>query len=152
MSTVAALAYPSFLSVEDLLGGKGVLKPVPRSHLDWVALIRHGLPSIAVDALSSAVRITQAELAGALGIPERTLARRKREGLLNSEESAKLVRLARAVERAEEVFEDFDVALNWLKSANAALAGVTPLSLLDTDIGAESVVDTLGRIEKGVFA
>ena len=152
MSTAAALTYPSFLSVEDLLGGKGVLKPTPRSSLDWVVLIRHGLPAVAVDALSRAVRITQAELAGALGIPERTLARRKREGLLNSEESAKLVRLARAVERAEEVFEDFDVALNWLKSSNAALAGATPLSLLDTDIGAESVVDTLGRIEQGVFA
>lgn len=152
MSNVAALACPSFLSVEDLLGGKRVLKPTPRSPLDWVALIRHGLPSVAVDALSRAVRITQADLAGALGIPERTLARRKREGLLNSEESAKLVRLARAVERAEEVFEDFDVALNWLKSSNAALAGATPLSLLDTDIGAESVVDTLGRIEQGVFA
>lgn len=152
MSTAAALAYQPSLSVEDLLGGKGVLKPTPRSPLDWVALIRHGLPSIAVDALSRAVRITQAELAGALGIPERTLARRKREGLLSSEESAKLVRLARAVERAEEVFEDFDVALNWLKSSNAALAGATPLSLIDTDIGAESVVDTLGRIEHGVFA
>lgn len=152
MSTVAALAYPFFLSVEDLLGGKSVLKPIPRSSLDWVAVIRHGLPSIAVEALSRAVRITQAELAGALGIPERTLARRKREGLLNSEESAKLVRLARAVERAEEVFEDFDAALDWLKSSNAALAGATPLSLLDTDIGAESVVDTLGRIEQGVFA
>lgn len=152
MSTVAALACPSFLSSEDLLGGEGVLKPAPRSPLDWVALIRHGLPSAAVDALSRAVRITQAELAGALGIPERTLARRKREGLLNSEESAKLVRLARAVERAEEVFEDFDIALNWLKSPNAALAGATPLSFLDTDIGAENVVDTLGRIEHGVFA
>jgi uncharacterized protein (DUF2384 family) len=29
---------------------------------------------------------------------------------------------------------------------------VTPLSLLDTDIGADSVLDTLGRIEHGVFA
>jgi uncharacterized protein (DUF2384 family) len=32
------------------------------------------------------------------------------------------------------------------------LSGATPLSLLDTDIGAESVLDTLGRIEHGVFA
>lgn len=153
MSTAAALAYPFFpLSAEDLLGGEGVLKLMPRSPLDWVSLIRHGLPSGTVDALSHKVRITQAELAGALGIPERTLARRKREGLLSSEESAKLVRLARAVERAEEVFEDFDIALDWLKSSNAALAGATPLSLLDTDIGAESVADTLGRIEQGVFA
>jgi putative toxin-antitoxin system antitoxin component (TIGR02293 family) len=87
-----------------------------------------------------------------LGIPERTLARRKKEGVLNSEESAKLVRLARVVERAKDVFEDFEASLNWLKSPNAALSGATPLSLLDTDIGAESVLDTLGRIEHGVFA
>ena len=59
---------------------------------------------------------------------------------------------ARVVERAEEVFEDLDVALDWLKSPNAALCGATPMSLLDTDIGAESVLDTLGRIEHGVFA
>jgi putative toxin-antitoxin system antitoxin component (TIGR02293 family) len=96
--------------------------------------------------------MSQAELSAALGISERTLARRKREGKLNSEESAKLVRLARVVERAEKVFEDFDAAIDWLKSANASLAGATPLSLLDTDIGAESVMDTLGRIEHGVFA
>ena len=62
-----------------------------------------------------------------------------------------MVRLARVVERAEEVFEDLDTALEWLKAPNAALGGATPLSLLDTDIGAESVLDTLGRIEHGVF-
>ena len=95
---------------------------------------------------------TQAELANALGIPERTLARRKKEGTLSSEESAKLVRLARVVERSRAVFEDIKPALDWLKSPNAALSGATPLSLLDTDIGTESVMDTLGRIEHGVFA
>jgi putative toxin-antitoxin system antitoxin component (TIGR02293 family) len=105
-----------------------------------------------LDALTSALRISQAELATALSIPDRTLARRKKEGMFNSEESAKLVRLARVAKRAEEVFEGLDVALDWLKSPNAALAGVTPLSLLDTDVGAESVLDTLGRIEHGVFA
>ena len=92
------------------------------------------------------------DLAEALAIPERTLARRKREGQLSPEESAKLVRLARTVERAEEVFEDAAAALAWLRQDNAALGGVTPLSLLDTDLGADAVLDTLGRIEHGVFA
>ena len=62
--------------------------------------------------------------------------------MLSSEESAKLLRFARVVERAEEVFQ----------AAEPALGGITPLSLLDTDIGADSVLDTLGRIEHGVFA
>ena len=72
--------------------------------------------------------------------------------MLSSEESAKLLRFARVVERAEEVFQAAEPALAWLEADNAALGGVTPLSLLDTDIGADSVLDTLGRIEHGVFA
>jgi len=146
-----ALAHPG-LSIEALLGGRRVLPATPRTPLDWVSVIRQGIPATAVDALTSVLRVSQSELATAVGIPERTLARRKKEGTLNSEETAKLVRLARVVGRAEEVLEDLDAALDWLKSPNAALAGTTPLSLLDTDIGAESVLDTLGRIEHGVFA
>lgn len=153
MNTAAAAAIASHpLSVEALLGGRKVLHAQPRTALDWVSVIRQGISSTAVETLARTIRVTQAELAVALGIPERTLARRKKEGTLNSEESAKLVRLARVVERAEEVFGDLNASLDWLKSANAALSGASPLSLLDTDIGAESVMDTLGRIEHGVFA
>ncbi len=65
-------------------------------------------------------------------------------GVLSSEESAKLLRLARTVGRANEVFEVPETALDWLKSPNSALAGKTPISLLDTDIGAESVLDAPG--------
>jgi putative toxin-antitoxin system antitoxin component (TIGR02293 family) len=151
MRTAAAVASAN-RSVESLLGGRSVLHTKPRSALDWVSLIRQGISSTAVEILAKTIHVTQGELAAALGIPERTLARRKREGTLNSEESAKLVRLARVVERAEEVFEDLETALTWLKTPNVALFSATPLSLLDTDIGAESVMDTLGRIEHGVFA
>ena len=151
MGTAAAFATSS-LSLEALLGGRRVLQTKPRTVLDWVSVIRRGISSAAVDSLSKTLRVTHSELAVALDIPERTLARRKKEGRLNSEESAKLVRLARVVKRAEDVFENLDAALDWLKSPNATLSGQTPLSLLDTDIGAESVMDTLGRIAHGVFA
>ena len=147
----AAIAADT-LSVESLLGGRNVLHVKPRTALDWVSIIRRGISSAAIDALTRTLRVTQTELAAAVGIPERTLARRKKEGTLNSEESAKLVRLARVVERAKEVFGDLDTALDSLKSPNAALSGAVPLTLMDTDIGAESVLDTLGRIEHGVFA
>lgn len=152
MSHAATLSIPSCFGIDDLLGGPRVLTSIPRSALDWVSMIRHGIPSTAVDALTQSTHLTQAELAAAVGIPERTLARRKREGRLTSEESSRLVRLARAVARGEEVFEDLAAAVDWLKSPNASLAGATPLNLLDTDIGAETVMDTLGRIEHGVFA
>ena len=151
MATRAA-AEKAFQSVESVLGGKGVLGVRPQSALDWVGVIRQGIPASAVESILSVVQLSQAELAQAVGIPERTLARRKREGVLNSEESSKLLRLARVVSRASEVFEGPAAAVDWLKSPNAALRGNAPLSLLDTDIGAENVLDTLGRIEHGVFA
>jgi putative toxin-antitoxin system antitoxin component (TIGR02293 family) len=142
----------SSYSVESVLGGKHVLGSAPRSSLDWIGVIREGIPATAVAAMLDAVDLSQSELASVLGIPQRTLARRKSAGTLNSEESAKLVRLARVVSRAREVFDDSAAALDWLKSANSALRGNAPLGLLDTDVGAETVLDTLGRIEHGVFA
>ena len=60
--------------------------------------------------------------------------------------------LAPIIERADEVFDSRDLAIDWLNSKNAALSGLTPLSLMDTDVGTESVLDMLGRIEHGVFA
>jgi putative toxin-antitoxin system antitoxin component (TIGR02293 family) len=140
------------MTAERLLGGTAVLKRQPRSLLDWVTLVRQGLPTSVVDEVTKAVQLTQAELSAALGIPERTLIRRKKEGVLSPEESTKLLRLARVVQRAVEVFEDSESAIDWLKTANRSLGGFFPLALLDTDIGTESVLDTLGRIEHGVFA
>lgn len=152
MTSFARFVPAGVRSVENLLGGRGRLRARPRTALDWIEVIRQGIPAVAVDRLLEATRVSQSDLARALRIPERTLARRKREGTFNSEESAKLLRLARIVSRADEVFEDSESALHWLKSPNAALAGRIPFNLLDTDIGAESVLDTLGRIEHGVFA
>ncbi|MBV5272405.1 MAG: DUF2384 domain-containing protein [Lamprocystis purpurea] len=152
MTPTVTLSAPSLLAVNDLLGGQTVLACLPRSTLDWVTLIRSGIPASAVDALTRLTHLSQTELATAVGIPERTLARRKREGKLTSEESSRVIRLARVIARGEEVFEDLAATIDWLKSPNAALGGVTPLTLLDTDIGTESAMDTLGRIEHGIFS
>src|SRR6202162_6615554 len=101
-----ATAEKAFQSVEKVLGGKGVLGTKRYSSLDWIGMIREGIPAAAIESVLSAVHVSQSELAQALGIPERTLARRKREGVLNSEESSKLLRLARVMSRAQEVFDD----------------------------------------------
>jgi putative toxin-antitoxin system antitoxin component (TIGR02293 family) len=140
------------VTVESLLGGRAVLKARPRSGLDWIAVVRGGLPARVLDALAANLKLTRGELAAALGIAERTLARRRKEGVLTPEESAKLLRLARVARRATEVFEKSEAAVDWLKRPNRALGGERPLDLLDTDIGGENVLDVLGRIEHGVFS
>jgi len=139
-------------SASSVLGGERVLRVRPRSAVEWIDLVRKGIPASAIDSVIQLVNVRQIELSRALDIPERTLVRRKKEGVLNREESGKLLRLARVIERAAEVFEDGPAALDWIKSSNASLGGATPLSMLDTDLGAGSVMDTLGRIEHGIFA
>ncbi len=140
------------LSAASVLGGEPVLHALPRSVLEWIALVRRGISAGSVDAVVRVMGIGQSELSRALDIPERTLARRKKEGVLSSDESGKMVRLAQVIERAVEVFEDDQAALNWLKTSNPALGGSSPLALLDTELGSLAVSNTLGRIEHGVFA
>ncbi|MCF8209810.1 MAG: antitoxin, partial [Rhodoferax sp.] len=70
------------LSAASVLGGEPVLHAVPGSVLEWMALVRQGISAKAVDTAVRFLGIGQAELSRALDIPERTLARRKKEGVL----------------------------------------------------------------------
>lgn len=140
------------ITAASLLGVKGAGIRTPLTSMDMASMSRRGVSPSTVDKITDFMNITQKELSSILAIPERTLVRRKGAEMLPSDESGKLVRMARVIERAEDVFEDQDAARDWLKSANASLSGETPMSMLDTEFGAEAVMDTLGRIEHGVFA
>ena len=134
-----------------ILGGHKVFHTDPVSPLDWVCIIRKGFPSKTLDSFGANIGATNAELAQMLGISIRALAWRRRKGILTSYESERMFRVARVAGRAEEAFGDLTNGLEWMKSPNGSLGGVTPISLLDTDIGADWVMDALGRVEHGVF-
>jgi len=51
-----------------------------------------------------------------------------------------------------EVFEDFDIAMRWLRTPNFSLGGQVPWDLLETVEGAELVKNTLGCIKYGVYS
>jgi putative toxin-antitoxin system antitoxin component (TIGR02293 family) len=67
-------------------------------------------------------------------------------------EPEKVVRGARIVAWATRVFGDPRRARNRLLHASRALGGETPLSMLDTDIEANAVLQERGRIDHGAFA
>jgi uncharacterized protein (DUF2384 family) len=54
--------------------------------------------------------------------------------------------------RAGEVFHNRDMALKWLRQANPALAGRTPLQVIGRPEGRAEVEDLLGQIQHGIFA
>jgi putative toxin-antitoxin system antitoxin component (TIGR02293 family) len=64
-------------------------------------------------------------------------------------ESDRIYRLARIVALAKYYIGDAESARRWLKRANRALAGATPLESMDTELGARTVEDVLGRIAYG---
>jgi len=92
-------------------------------------------------------------LASLVGIPGRTLARRKAAGRLAPEESERLLRISTVFELAVELFEgDVAAAIDWLTAPKKALGGNAPLAYARTELGAREVEALIGRLEHGVFS
>ena len=93
------------------------------------------------------------DIATIIGLPERTLARRRAAGKLAPDESERLLRIATVFEKAVNLFEgDVHAAVAWLRKPRKALAHQTPLAYSRTGIGAREVEDLIGRLEYGVFS
>jgi len=87
------------------------------------------------------------------GLPASTANRKisKRENL-DATATERLARLALIECQAEETFGDLDMAHKWLQASNLGLGNCTPLSLLDTDVGAREVSKALVAIAYGGVA
>lgn len=115
--------------------------------------LKEGLPFAAFETLRDRLGVPAKELAEVVHIAARTLARRKEEGRLHTDESDRLLRVSRLFDQAVELFEqDFDRARDWFTSPCRALGGVSPLHYADTEPGGREVEDLIGRLEHGVFS
>ncbi|MDN5850498.1 MAG: DUF2384 domain-containing protein [Nitrococcus sp.] len=134
-----------------ILGGVSLERQAERQGA--VRVIRSGISSAAIKAFALHARFAQKDILALLGVPKSTYQRiEKSGGNLSVDVSDRLFRIARLTVQAQEVFEDEDTALDWLRSPNQALAGETPYGLLDTDAGAGAVEAELIRIEYGVYS
>lgn len=120
------------------------------SAIDLARAVREGFPVEVVDNMRASGRLTVGELHRVIA-PARTLAHRRKQGRLNQEQSERALRVAEVLARAEEIFGR-EKAHTWLRRPTVALEGETPLSLLDTQPGAEAVLNLLGRIDHGLAA
>jgi putative toxin-antitoxin system antitoxin component (TIGR02293 family) len=140
-----------FAGIADVLGGQAVTGSL-RTAEDLRRIVRQGLPWPALRALQDTLRMSGETAARVLSLPERTMARRKKQDRLTAEESDRIVRLARITAQAISVLGSRERAAQWLNSPNRALGGLAPLSLLDTDMGTRQVEEILGRIEYGIYS
>jgi putative toxin-antitoxin system antitoxin component (TIGR02293 family) len=118
---------------------------------ETIEAIREGLPAEAFDWLKEELHLTAAELAEVVHISPRTISRRKKEGRLQPDESDRILRLVRLLQRATDVFGSPDDAREWMQEPNFALGDDTPLQFADTEPGARRVERLLGQIEHGII-
>ncbi|MBI1747076.1 MAG: DUF2384 domain-containing protein [Acidobacteria bacterium] len=120
------------------------------------ALIRQveqGLSFRALVVFESQTGIPAPMIAEVMGIPERTLARRKAAGKLAPYESERLLRISVVFEKAAELFEgDVAATVKWLTASKRELGDHSPLTYSRTELGAREVEKLIGRLEHGVFS
>ena len=123
------------------------------SSADLVRHLERGFSFKTLNALESRSGLAVSRLASIIGIPERTLARRKASGRLTPEESERLLRVAAVFEDAVDLFEgDVAGAVTWPTTPRKALSDRSPLTFARTEPGAREVENLIGRLEHGIFS
>lgn len=120
------------------------------SESDLVALVTTGLSPKSVGTLKKAV-----DLDTDLVAPETTLRRRLQENRpLSTDESERIIRIARITSLAEGLFGDRELAHEWLNTPAEFLPGrdpLTPMALASTDPGARLLESLILGTEHGMF-
>ncbi|WP_061709127.1 type II RES/Xre toxin-antitoxin system antitoxin [Pseudenterobacter timonensis] len=122
---------------------------------DGVALlgqIHEGLDGNVADVIIDWAKITQNDLRKMSGIPSTTFSR-SRKARFTAEQSERLVRVIRVIDRAVDLFEgNKDEAQKWLNEPNRALSWKVPAELMASETGAYEVMKLITRLEHGVYS
>src|SRR6266487_1543923 len=114
----------------------------PKSEFDLAEIVENGLPTGSLGLLKEK-GLTFSEISEIV-ISPRTLKHRKaRREHLSHEETDRMVRVARIVALAENVFGNPGKALLWLRTPDERIGNRRPLSLLRTDAGGRVIESML---------
>jgi putative toxin-antitoxin system antitoxin component (TIGR02293 family) len=138
-------------TVVDVLGGKKVLGAHAGQAGVLLKRLRNGLPYQTFDSVRENLQLETERMQQIVGVPARTLARRKISRTFTKEESDRLYRVARIAALAADVLGEEARAFAWLRTPNRSLEGDAPVDRLDTDLGTQQVEQLLGRIDHGIF-
>ncbi len=136
----------------EILGGRRVLKRRIRNLDELRGAVKSGLPYASLESVIDRLGLDREEASAALNLPQRTIARRKKEQRLQADESDRLLRLARISAVAAATLGSEEAAAQWLRRPNRALGNRVPLDLIDSDLGTRQIEEILGRIEHGVVS
>lgn len=122
---------------------------------DGVALvgqINEGLDGKVATLIVDWAKMSQNDLRKMSGIPPTTFGR-SLKARFSPDQSERLVRIIRVIDRAVELFEgDKEEAQKWLKEPNHALGWKVPAELMASETGAYEVMKLITRLEHGVYS
>jgi putative toxin-antitoxin system antitoxin component (TIGR02293 family) len=117
-----------------------------------IGRIEHGLPIRSVDRIAHLLAPGDTRFKYRL-IPKATLERRKTANKLSPEEGARLARLANVWNVARDVWGSNDEARDFLFRPHPMAEDRLPIDLaIQSEFGAELIVDILGRLKYGSAA
>ena len=117
---------------------------------DQMLAIRAGIAASHLCGLAATLNVPQTTIFHLAGLPPssaRRLIALNRS--LKPSASERLLRIGAIESRAVTVFGNVDLAHAWLLARNVGLGGVSPLSMLDTGLGAQEVGRILNAIGYG---
>lgn len=131
------------------------------SPAERVSLIRAGVPASRIQELAAAMHVSQDRLLGMLKLPDASIRRKTRQGvMLSMEQSERVIGLARLIGQVAVMVDDsgdtkdFDAARwvgEWLEQPVAALEGGRPADYMETLTGQTLVSSLLIQSQAGVF-
>lgn len=96
--------------------------------------------------------ISEKDFSNLSGISQRTLSRLKPEQKIPEQAVEVAISVMRIFQKACDLFDTAEDAQKWMKRANTALNGKTPLEAAKNRFGAEEAMNVLLRLEYGVYS
>jgi putative toxin-antitoxin system antitoxin component (TIGR02293 family) len=132
------------------------------SPLERISMIKQGVPAAEVKRLFTDLQIAQGVGFKALNLPTATVNKKAKTGdLLSSEESERVIGLAKLVGQLEAMVDEsgeasgFDARTwiaRWLTEPLPAFGGARPVDLIDTMEGQGLVSSALAKLQSGAYA
>jgi putative toxin-antitoxin system antitoxin component (TIGR02293 family) len=122
------------------------------SDLDTLNYIKAGVQKKVLTKTMAATGFSLEDMAGILHTTDRTLRRYSEKTKLNTEQSERLIELAKLYNYGEAVFGGLDNFKLWMESNILALNNAKPKSFLDTSLGIQLITNCITRLEYGVYS
>lgn len=126
---------------------------LPNEDTEIRAMVKSGFSVELLSNVANIIGLSSALVAQSIGITSTTLARRRKHGHFNREESDRIFCLIQVTDRATDLFEgDRKSAGHWMQTTAPALGQKKPIEMLQTTADTIAVLKLITRLEFGVHS